>query len=195
MERRSFDILSPPFRFAEDQWLRVAEPLAATGEVRVDDRERLENRIDWWLGAPDKRDAKVELETITRRVANFEAAAGQISFLLPASGQRELGRLLNGIRKMVTLEEGDLSLAVRRPTLADEVIWAWYRDFGRKVARSTDPQTGKRRGPLVRFVVAATAPVEDEAVSSDQAAYRINRCRDLIASGAWSPSGYGRNLT
>src|SRR5690606_13389055 len=47
-----------------------------------------------------------------------------------------------------------------RPRIEDRLCWYWRVELGRAVASSVDPLTGEEGGPMVRFLIAASAPTE-----------------------------------
>lgn len=173
------------FTYSSSEWPPVEKELSGVGIDPVAARPLIEEAVTLWQLAHTTQDAKHENKTVRRKIDRFKQAAEDVAILLPATARKSLDRIVAALEQ---LEKEDAAAAIgasRRKSLAEELIWTWRYNLGGDVQRSRNPIDNTPGGPLVRFLVAATAPIQAEALNPDQAAYRIEKCKAAIAAGEW----------
>lgn len=173
------------FHYSDAQWASIEQELTAAGIDPAGARPIIEEAVSLWLLGWTKQDARQEARTTRSRIEKFKRAAADIGALLPETARRSLKRM---IKTLEVLAEGDdaAALGAARPkNLAEELCRTWRYHLGGEVKGSRNPLTGEAGGPLVRFLTAATAPIEGEALTASQAFERIKDAKKKIAAGKW----------
>jgi len=173
------------FTYSSSDWPPVERELMGVGIDPSSARPIIEEAVTFWMMSHTIQDAKQENKTVRSQIDRFKRAADDVAMLLPTTARKSLDRIVAALELLEKEDAGAAMAAARRKSLAEELIWTWRYKLGRDVQRSRNPIDNTPGGPLVRFVVAATAPIVNEALNLDQAAYRIEKCKAAIAAGDW----------
>ena len=176
------------FRYKADEWKRVAAELPKGAPVRRI-RWEIELNCSGFLFA----DSLSVLQHIHRRKRQWSAFATKARSLLDAWPERErdgewassgspLALLYEELEAVVAkIQTYGTPLARHRGTnqitrnvFIGRLIQIWA-DSGGRVGSSTHSETGKASGPLIRFLIAATAPVLKKELTPDAARARIRK--------------------
>jgi hypothetical protein len=180
------------FRYKADEWKRIAAELPQGAPARRIRREMELNCSVFLIteSLPPSRHKHRE-----RRWRSYAKNAGALLKAWPDS-ERDGGRPCAASPLAPLYEELEAVVAkiqniaarsrygrkgpnlVTRNVLVRRLIQIWADARGR-VASSTHSETGIASGPLVRFLIAATAPVLKKALSPDAARARIRKFESI----------------
>lgn len=188
-------VLREQFRYSEKDWALISEAIeAAGGASTAEVRRNLEYRVDWYLSAGTSQGSKLEIETFRGRLRRFVGAVDDIRMYLPTSANGQLDRMVQTLEAQFA-EDERTCMGARPKTLQHDLCWAWAYELVGTLSKSMRQTAGdlpgrtkmEARGPLVRFLVAASRPVKGHAVDNKGAESSIKTCNRLVNQGHWPP--------
>ena len=188
-------ILAEPFCYSDDEWAPVAAAIiAARGRATHEVRKNLEYRIDFFLNAPTMKESGAELNGSRKQIDAFKNASADVRVLLPETARRQLERMI-ALLEAEYDEDFATGMGAREKTLGHVLCQLWGYDLIGGLSKSTKSVEGAtpwntkyvRRGPLVRFLIAASAPVSGHEIDDKGAENAIKACDRLVMQGRWPP--------